>query len=83
MTSQIHGPVVSACSLLTLRSRETANALLLACTRRRCHFWADAGPPAPASIGSEERYDRRRRQDALGCMTPIEFEALTQAAHAA
>jgi putative transposase len=31
----------------------------------------------------ERTYHRRRRQDALGRMTPIEFETLTQAAHAA
>jgi putative transposase len=31
----------------------------------------------------EKTYHRRRRQDALGRMTPIEFETLTQAAHAA
>ena len=27
--------------------------------------------------------NRRRRQDALGRMTPIEFETMTQTAHAA
>ncbi len=31
----------------------------------------------------EKTYHRRRRQDTLGRMTPIEFETLTQAAHAA
>jgi putative transposase len=31
----------------------------------------------------EKTYHRRRRQDALGRMTPLEFETLTQAAHAA
>jgi putative transposase len=31
----------------------------------------------------EKTYHRRRRQDALGRLTPIEFETLTQAAHAA
>jgi transposase InsO family protein len=31
----------------------------------------------------ERTYHRRRRQDALGRMTPIEFETLTQTAHAA
>jgi putative transposase len=31
----------------------------------------------------EETYHRRRRHDSLGRMTPIEFERLTQAAHAA
>jgi putative transposase len=31
----------------------------------------------------ENTYHRRRRQDALGRLTPIEFETLTQAAHAA
>jgi transposase InsO family protein len=31
----------------------------------------------------EKTYHRRRRQDALGRMTPIEFETLTQTAHAA
>ena len=31
----------------------------------------------------ERTYHHRRRQDALGRMTPIEFETLTQAAHAA
>jgi putative transposase len=31
----------------------------------------------------EKTYHRRRRQDALGRMTPVEFETLTQAAHAA
>ena len=31
----------------------------------------------------ETTYHRRRRQDALGRLTPIEFETLTQAAHAA
>jgi len=31
----------------------------------------------------ERTYHRRRRQDTLGRMTPIEFETLTRAAHAA
>ena len=31
----------------------------------------------------EKTCHRRRRQDALGRMTPIEFETLTQTAHAA
>ena len=31
----------------------------------------------------EKTYHRRRRQDALGRLTPIEFETLTQTAHAA
>jgi putative transposase len=31
----------------------------------------------------EKTYHRRRRQDALGRMTPIEFETLTETAHAA
>jgi transposase InsO family protein len=31
----------------------------------------------------ERTYHRRRRQDALGRMTPVEFETLTQTAHAA
>ena len=31
----------------------------------------------------EKTYHRRRRQDAVGRMTPIEFEILTQAANAA
>ena len=31
----------------------------------------------------ETTYHRRRRQDAPGRMTPIEFETLTRAAHAA
>ena len=31
----------------------------------------------------EKTYHRRRRQDALGRMTPIEYETITQAAHAA
>jgi transposase InsO family protein len=34
-------------------------------------------------IWIERTYHRRRRQDVLGRMTPIEFETLTQAAHAA
>jgi transposase InsO family protein len=34
-------------------------------------------------IWIEKTYHRRRRQDALGRLTPIEFETLTQAAHAA
>ncbi|MCZ2810229.1 IS3 family transposase [Modestobacter sp. VKM Ac-2979] len=34
-------------------------------------------------IWIEKTYHRRRRQDALGRMTTIEFETLTQAAHAA
>ncbi len=34
-------------------------------------------------IWIEKTYHRRRRQDALGRMTPIAFETLTQAAHAA
>ena len=34
-------------------------------------------------IWIEKTYHRRRRQDALGRMTPVEFETLTQAAHAA
>ena len=36
-----------------------------------------------AIVWIEKTYHRRRRQDALGRMTPIEFETLTQAAHAA
>jgi putative transposase len=31
----------------------------------------------------ERTYHRRRRQDGLGRMTPIEFETLLQTAHAA
>lgn len=31
----------------------------------------------------ERTYHRRRRQDSLGRMTPIEFETLLQTAHAA
>jgi transposase InsO family protein len=31
----------------------------------------------------EKTYHRRRRQDALGRMTPVEYETITQAAHAA
>ncbi len=31
----------------------------------------------------EATYHRRRRQDTLGRLTPIEFETLLQAAHAA
>jgi putative transposase len=31
----------------------------------------------------EKTYHRRRRQDTLGRLTPIEFETLHQAAHAA
>ena len=31
----------------------------------------------------ETTYHRRRRQEALGRLTPIEFETLTHAAHAA
>ncbi len=34
-------------------------------------------------IWIEKTYHRRRRQDTLGRMTPIEFETITQAAHAA
>ncbi len=34
-------------------------------------------------IWIEKTYHRRRRQDALGRMTPIEFETLPQTAHAA
>jgi len=34
-------------------------------------------------IWIEKTYHRRRRQDALGRMTPIEYETITQAAHAA
>jgi putative transposase len=34
-------------------------------------------------IWIEKTYHRRRRQDTLGRMTPIEFETLTRAAHAA
>jgi putative transposase len=34
-------------------------------------------------IWIEKTYHRRRRQDALGRMTPVEFETLTQTAHAA
>jgi transposase InsO family protein len=34
-------------------------------------------------IWIERTYHRRRRQDSLGRMTPIEFETLTQTAHAA
>jgi hypothetical protein len=40
---------------------------------------------SPPCVKAQRRslYHRRRRQDALGGMTPIEFETLTQAAHAA
>ena len=31
----------------------------------------------------EKTYHRRRRQDALGRLTPIEFETIAQTAHAA
>ena len=31
----------------------------------------------------EKTYHRRRRQDALGRLTPIEYETVNQAAHAA
>jgi transposase InsO family protein len=31
----------------------------------------------------ERTYHRRRRQDALGRLTPIKFETITQTAHAA
>jgi transposase InsO family protein len=31
----------------------------------------------------ERTYHRRRRQRALGCLTPIEYETINQAAHAA
>ena len=31
----------------------------------------------------EKSYHRRRRQDSLGRLTPIEFETMLQAAHAA
>ena len=34
-------------------------------------------------IWIEKTYHRRRRQDALGRMTPIEYETITQTAHAA
>ena len=34
-------------------------------------------------IWIERTYHRRRRQDTLGRMTPIEFETLNRAAHAA
>ena len=34
-------------------------------------------------IWIEQTYHRRRRQDTLGRMTPIEYETITQAAHAA
>jgi transposase InsO family protein len=34
-------------------------------------------------IWIERTYHRRRRQDTLGRMIPIEFETLTRAAHAA
>src|SRR5689334_8426521 len=34
-------------------------------------------------VWSEKTYHRRRRQDALGRLTPIEFETLHQTAHAA
>jgi putative transposase len=34
-------------------------------------------------IWIEKTYHRRRRQDALGRMTPIEYDPITQAAHAA
>jgi transposase InsO family protein len=34
-------------------------------------------------IWIEKTYHRRRRQDGLGRLTPIEFETMTQAAHAA
>jgi transposase InsO family protein len=34
-------------------------------------------------IWMEGTYHRRRRQDALGRLTPIEFETLTQTTHAA
>jgi len=34
-------------------------------------------------IWIEKTYHRRRRQDSLGRLTPIEFETLVQTAHAA
>ena len=34
-------------------------------------------------IWIEKTHHRRRRQDTLGRMTPIEYETITQAAHAA
>jgi putative transposase len=34
-------------------------------------------------IWIEKTYHRRRRHDTLGRLTPMEFEALTQTAHAA
>jgi putative transposase len=34
-------------------------------------------------IWIEKTYHRRRRQDAVGRMTPIDYETITQAAHAA
>ena len=49
--------------------------------RRR---WASREEPRLAIITWIERtYHRRRRQQALGRLTPIEYETLPQAAHAA
>jgi len=49
--------------------------------RRR---WETRDPLRIAIITWIERtYHRRRRQDRLGRLTPIEFEILNQAAHAA
>ena len=46
--------------------------------------WATRQDLRPAIVvWIEKTYHRRRRQDALGRMTPIEFETLTQTAHAA
>jgi putative transposase len=46
--------------------------------------WATREQPRLAIVvWIEKTYHRRRRQDTLGRMTPIEFETLTQTAHAA
>lgn len=49
--------------------------------RRR---WATRGDLRAAIVfWIEATYHRRRRQDTLGRLTPVEFETLLQAAHAA
>jgi putative transposase len=49
----------------------------------RCRWSTRQDPRLALVTGIEKTYHRRRRQDALGRMTPTEYETLLRAAHAA
>jgi hypothetical protein len=43
-----------------------------------------SGDKGPCALpGDDRRYQRRRRQRRLGKLTPVEYETINQAAHAA